>query len=150
MNWETEAALVADFETWVRSHANALNNRLRSQWVVYHETCGWDLVLVRVDDGFQIGVEAKLALNTKVLCQALEHDRYSQGEGPDCVGVLVPAIKTQHGLATLARRLGITVITADYIRDGWSGKPGRPRFSPALPHPHEGPPTEDCSPYGWI
>jgi hypothetical protein len=41
--------------------------------MVYPETEGWDILLVRVSDGFQIGIQAKLALNIGVINQCLEH-----------------------------------------------------------------------------
>lgn len=103
--WDSEAAMVAAFIAWAAHHG----------WVAYAETAGWDVVLVRPSDGFQIGVEAKLSLNVKVLCQVVEHDHaYGSGQGPDCWAVLVPGAKAVNGLATLARRLGIVIVT------GWS------------------------------
>lgn len=36
-------------------------------WVIYPETGGFDLVLVEEATGVQIGIEAKLALNAKVI-----------------------------------------------------------------------------------
>lgn len=62
------------------------------EWIVYPETGGFDMLLVRKDDGFQIGVEAKLKLNAKVISQA-EEERSSYSvlrPGPDCRAVLVP------------------------------------------------------------
>ena len=66
--------------------------RVPSEWVVYPETGGFDIVLVRKEDGFQIGVEAKLKLNGKVISQAAEYagSWYSCQSGPDCRAVLVP------------------------------------------------------------
>lgn len=132
--WATEAAMVADFTGWVRHQG----------WQVYAETGGWDLVLVRPEDGFQIGVEAKLKLNAAVLCQAIWHDsKWDPGHGPDCWAVLAPGEKTLSGLAALATRLGVVVIkgSAPSAREygtarmhyggkrGWRG----PVFSPDLP-----------------
>lgn len=102
-------------------------------WRAYPETEGFDIVLVRLADGFQIGVEAKLKLNAKVVCQAAEavQEWRSTDAGPDCRAALVP-----HGVGTdfaeVCRLLGITVI---YMRadegkgDGWTSQP----FSPQLP-----------------
>ena len=61
-------------------------------WLVYAETGGFDILLVRKEDGFQIGVQAKLRLNAKVVCQALETGRASAitNPNPDCRAVLVP------------------------------------------------------------
>lgn len=132
--WATEAAMVADFVAWVSRQGVGNRNRPDEPWTVYAETCGWDLVLVRAD-GFQIGVEAKLSLNAKVLCQALAHDRYARaGTGPDCHAVLVPAAKAVNGLDLIAARLGITVICASPARDTpYLRTSGRPTFRPDLP-----------------
>jgi len=122
--WETEAAMVAEFTAWAQHKG----------WTVYAEWAEWDLVLVRPEDGFQIGVEAKLSLNAKVLCQVLAHRRDRAGEGPDCHAVLVPALKSVNGLEIIAAELGVTVIQGgsrnryDYT-PGWSGAV----FRPALP-----------------
>lgn len=134
--WKTEAAMVADFAAWVARQGdggrNFNRNRVEEPWTVYAETAGWDLLLVRAD-GFQIGVEAKLSLNAKVLCQVLEHERYADS-GPDCHAVLVPEPKTVGGLATIARRLGIVVITASAPAENLYGKTEMsPRFRPELP-----------------
>lgn len=131
--WKTEAAMVADFVAWVAHDTAGHRNREAELWTVYAETAGWDLLLVRQADGFQIGVEAKLSLNAAVLCQVIEHERGdSWGRGsPDCHAVLVPRAKAVNGLSTIARRLGIVVITGsepDRYRD-WKG----PAFSPSLP-----------------
>lgn len=120
MTWATEADLVAEFVAWAEPQG----------WTAYAETAGWDLLLVRIEDGFQIGIEAKLSLNAKVLCQVIEHDRWSDRGGPDCHAVLVPAPKTVGGLATIAASLGVVVIHAlgpapKNVR--------RSPFSPALP-----------------
>lgn len=119
--WETEAAMVADFSAWA-THCG---------WTVYAETAGWDLLLVRPADGFQIGIEAKLSLNAKVLCQVIEHDRWRCEEGPDCHAVLVPRPKSVNGLEIIAARLGIVVITgAEPSRHRrWKGH----HFDPSLP-----------------
>ena len=139
--WATEQAMVADFTAWVRHQG----------WQVYAETAGWDLVLVRPEDGFQVGVEAKLRLNADVLCQVIGHDsRLRQGYGPDCHAVLVPAAKAIGGLTTIARRLNIVVINGsgppardhsvfrDGVwyggRDGWKGC----CFAPGLPKRNDG------------
>lgn len=122
--WATEAAMVADFTAWAA----------RQGWVVYAETCSWDLVLVRPEDGFQIGVEAKLSLNAKVLCQVLEHDGYwKPGEGPDCRAVLAPREKTPNGLAMIARRLGIVFIEGSGPQEYAFPRHTGPRFIPELP-----------------
>jgi hypothetical protein len=119
--WATEAALFADFKVWVE----------RSGWVFYAETGGWDAVLVRPADGFQIGVEGKLSVNAKVLCQVLEHDHGYDSGGPDCWAILAPREKTVSGLSTIARRLGVVIIGAS-PPDNWRRSKG-PVFEPELP-----------------
>lgn len=128
--WKTEAAMVADFVAWIDHDTRGHRNRDAEPWTVYAETAGWDLLLVRQADGFQIGVEAKLSLNAKVLCQVLEHDRYKPEVGPDCCAVLVPEPKAVNGLEIIAKRLGIVIILGS-VRDG-SYRPG-PTFGPDLP-----------------
>lgn len=119
--WTTEAAMVADFVAFAAHHG----------WVGYAETCGWDLILHRPADGFQIGVEAKLSLNATVLVQVLGHDHWSGEQGPDCHAILVPRPKAVNGLATIANRLGITVITGSGP-EHWTKWKGA-AFHPDLP-----------------
>lgn len=84
---------------------------LPAEWTAYPETGGFDIVLVRKADGFQIGVEAKLKLNAKVICQAAEYvgHRYVDREGPDCRAVLIPD-GVSIDLGPLCPLIGITVI----------------------------------------
>lgn len=92
------------------------------QWTVYPETAGWDLLLVH-RDGYQLGLEAKLSLNAKVLCQALAgSSSYWQEEGPDYRGVLVPSGKCQNHLAPIAKALGIGIVPVHPKERGvWRG-----------------------------
>jgi len=100
-SWTTEAEMVADFSEWARGQG----------WSVYAETAGWDALLVRPADGFQVGVEAKLALNATVLCQAISRESsWARGVGPDSIAILAPARKTTNGLGTIARHLGFVVV----------------------------------------
>lgn len=86
-------------------------------WKIYPETGGFDILMVRDSDGAQLGIEAKLSLNVKVMEQALEGLRWDAGYcGPDYRAALVPAEKCQSGLANIANYLGITVITYDRER----------------------------------
>lgn len=80
------------------------------EWTAYKEWAGWDILLVRKEDGFQIGIEAKLRLNAKVLTQALEEygSWHADSPGPDCRAILVP--ESEHGYGTIAEYIGITVI----------------------------------------
>lgn len=100
----TEAELVA---TWLAQLAKANRN---GKWLVYPETAGWDLLLVH-EDGYQLGIEAKLSLNAKVLSQALSGSHsWWREDGPDYRAVLVPEGKCQLHMAELARALGIKVL----------------------------------------
>lgn len=80
-------------------------------WTCFNETAGWDILLVRKADGFQIGIEAKLKLNAIVLTQALE--KYAgwaaDNPGPDCRAILVP--DGESTFRTIATYIGITVIS---------------------------------------
>lgn len=103
--FKTEAEMVS---AWLQNdfaHSNG-----RKLWTVYPETAGWDLLLVH-DDGFQVGVEAKLALNAKVLAQALvgQHDAW-RSVGPDYRAVLVPERKCQAHLSEIAAAIGIKLL----------------------------------------
>ncbi|MCK5446370.1 MAG: hypothetical protein KAI73_12155 [Rhodospirillaceae bacterium] len=89
-----------------------------NKWTVYPETGGFDILLVR-NDGFQIGIEAKLRLNAKVVSQALPARWYpSQGDniGPDCRAVLVPAEgRINADFIKICECLGITVLLCRVI-----------------------------------
>lgn len=98
-------------------------------WTAYAETAGWDILLARDADGFQIGIEAKLKMNTHVINQAIEHSVYwVDHAGPDCRAIMVP--ENEGGFDQIASYIGITVIRvrAPYER-GVSG----PAFTPYLP-----------------
>lgn len=126
--FEKEADLCAAFIESVvdENEAFAKNGRPHCGWDCYPETGGWDILVVRQDDGFQIGVEAKLKLNPKVVCQALESGSYFSADspGPDARAVLVPSDGLQQYVAPLCARIGITVI-----------KMSRASFRPSLPLP---------------
>lgn len=101
---QSEAALVQEFCDRVdRSYS-------RKRWTIYPETAGWDLLLVH-SDGFQLGVEAKLTLNAKVIDQSLDrqHARYNH-DGPDFRAVLVPTVGLQHHLERICAAIGINII----------------------------------------
>lgn len=83
-------------------------------WVAYAETAGWDILLVRAEDGLQIGVEAKLRLNLEVVEQCLKGHWMSR-TGPDYRAVLVPS----GGLGErTSAHLGIVVLTIS-PREKW-------------------------------
>lgn len=81
----TEADLCAAFSAWA----------VTKGWTVYPETEGWDMLLVDAD-GLQLGVEAKLQANWKVLEQAIkgvDSPWWTSPEGPDHRAVLVPSAR---------------------------------------------------------
>lgn len=81
------------------------------EWTVYPETNGFDIFLVRKSDGYQIGIEAKLRLNAKVIAQAAESvgTWYTDKKNPDYRAILVPE-RTGKDLIKVCALLGITVI----------------------------------------
>lgn len=111
MNWDSEAAMVKDFTESVC--------RIDGQpWTVYAETAGWDLLLQH-QLGYQLGIEAKLRLNAKVIDQALSGtSHYRSTTGPDYRAVLVPFNKVQHHLRRICDAIGIGILAFD-------GKPHR-------------------------
>ena len=90
---------------------SAFITALPKEWTAYPETGGFDILLVRKKDGFQIGVEAKLKLNAKVVAQAAESNVSYRilDSGPDCRAVLIPAYVSSD-LACLCDLLNITII----------------------------------------
>lgn len=124
--FETEAALCQAFIAGVPP-----------EWIVYPETAGWDILLVHRAGGWQIGIEAKLLLNAKVLEQAIR-GRDRGGAGPDFRAVLVGKVVAEN--ATLARALGLTVIAPKPMPwvSEWASRyekqgPKIPAFRPDLP-----------------
>lgn len=104
---------------------------LPKEWTAYNETAGWDILLVRAVDGFQIGIEAKLRLGLEVINQAIEdHWGYHRERGPDCRAVLVPEGSGPAGLTEICAYIGITVIRMRPAppRGVWHS-----RFEPSLP-----------------
>ncbi|KZL21810.1 hypothetical protein PsAD2_00235 [Pseudovibrio axinellae] len=65
-------------------------SKLPEEWIAYPEWANWDILLVRSTDGFQVGIEAKLRLNAKVISQAAEYAYQIDQPGPDCRAVLIP------------------------------------------------------------
>lgn len=101
----------------------------RNIWNVYPETGDFDLLLSRREDGFQIGVEAKLTLNMKVVAQAadLAQGRYGAlRPGPDCRAVLVPQKKDRSEFDSLLRALQVVLLRV-------GGRVGAPWVSKGLP-----------------
>lgn len=109
--------------------------QVSNDWVSYCESCGWDILLVRKNDGFQIGIEAKLKLNAHVISQALETSSYAVlNAGPDCRAVLVP--EGENSLEKICAYIGLTVIAiapVDQAHNGYRYGRGNPSFRPSLP-----------------
>lgn len=97
--FKTEADLCTAFQAWVA---------LFDGWTCYAETEGWDILLAHAD-GTQIGIQAKLKFNIKVLAQTIESGHGWQETGPDFRAVLVP---DGAGFRDLANALGITTFNA--------------------------------------
>lgn len=102
-------------------------------WTAYAETCGWDILLVRDADGFQIGIEAKLKMNTHVINQAIEQSVYwVDHSGPDCRAIMVP--ENEGGFDQIAAYIGLTVIR---VRPPQERGVYGPAFLPNLPKINE-------------
>jgi len=97
-------------------------------WTAYAETQGWDILVVRNCDGFQIGIQAKLKLNAEVFAQALEDGGYWHEEraGPDCRAVMVP-YGDRGSFGKIADYCGITILSVN------RPEKYREAFDPALP-----------------
>lgn len=93
--FETEAQLCEAFIAWAKQKG----------YVAYPETADFDILLVDAQ-GFQIGVEAKLRLNLKVVMQALPGG-YGQETGPDHRAVLVPSLEGD--LRYICKHLGLEI-----------------------------------------
>lgn len=121
--YATEAALCADFIAWVKRIEGRYDGGEKAlAWTVYAETAGWDILLVG-QDGTQVGIEAKLKFNMKVLQQCLPdswsawHDR-----GPDYRAVLVPDWDSGH--ANICNALGLGLLGRN--GGGWGPVDFRP------------------------
>jgi hypothetical protein len=101
---------------------------LPKEWTAYAETAGWDILLVH-SNGIQVGIQAKLRLNAKVLAQAAEQAWDVDRDGPDYRAVLVPSAANTD-LGALAAYCAITVIRCWPPRP-WPSSKGS--YSPMLP-----------------
>jgi hypothetical protein len=90
--------------------------QLESSWAIYPEAHGYDIFAVRAD-GTQLGVQAKLTLNIKVLDQVLPWR--SVKKLPDFLGVLVPDSSlgktTRDTGYRLCRKLGLILLTDEDV-----------------------------------
>lgn len=121
--FETEAAL-----------CQAFLRGIPDEWLPYPETAGWDILLVHRTGGWQIGVEAKLTLNAKVLVQAIDGRRHEAG--PDFRAVLVGRVVAEN--AEIARALGLTVIVpkSERAEVDWGPFAGFTKQGPRIPQFH--------------
>jgi len=120
--FETEAAMCACF---LRA--------IPDTWTAYAETAGWDILLVRKRDGFQVGIQAKLRLNTSVFTQAIEYGHQATRPGPDCRAVMVPWGDTS-GWREIAAYIGSKNIKdRDVTQSKHSTISWNPVFEPTLP-----------------
>jgi hypothetical protein len=120
----SESSLCAHF-------LKVLERDYAGKWIAYAETEAWDILLVRRSDGFQIGIQAKLALNISVINQCLEHGQAACEVGPDCRALLVPAWSGQ-SFEAICRYIGLTIISV---------LPDKQRIEPRLPGPNTRSPT---------
>lgn len=102
--FSTEAEMIREF-------LRNLDHIEGRTWTAYPETGEWDLLLVH-KTGYQVGLEAKLTLNAKVIDQALT-DQHSvwRTQGPDYRGVLVPDGGKQLHLHRICKAIGIGICT---------------------------------------
>lgn len=122
----TEADLCAAFIAWVRRSAGKFNFGVKTPvWIPYPETAGWDILLVGAD-GTQIGIQAKLRFNLKVLDQTIP-DVWSawNDEGPDYRAILVPS--GDSSAENICGAMGVTLFCA---RSHWER--GVVEFTPLL------------------
>lgn len=127
--YATEAALCADFIRWAKSEAGTIMFGVKTPvWTPYAETAGWDILLV-AEDGTQIGIQAKLKFNMKVLHQCLPGcwDDW-RDTGPDYRAVLVPDRDVAY--SDICAALGLMLFTPTRI--GW----GDAGFAPGLDFQH--------------
>lgn len=113
--YKTEADLCTAFNAWARKEG----------WIPYPETGGWDVLLVAAD-GTQIGVQAKLKFNMKVLHQCIPGawSAWHPGVGaPDFRAILVP--DRDGDAESICAALGLQFISCDYYG----------RFSPSIKSP---------------
>lgn len=121
-DFATEADLVAAFCELIAQRnerersARTRRRQRESTWTIYHETGGYDLMLVEDQTGVQVGIEAKKVLNLKVINQVLPH-RYSRS-GPDYRAVLVPRQGMPPDLHAICEHIGIVVLSVYDMNGG--------------------------------
>lgn len=131
--FKSEAELCAAFNAWAKGRG----------WTPYAETAGWDVLLVAAD-GTQIGVQAKMRLNVKVLSQAVPSrwDIEWRTEGPDFRAILVP--RDEPDATDLCTALGLAVFHP--LGRGYRDDEGD-RFAPEIGDEHR--PYYKQAPWHW-
>ena len=105
-HFKTEAELCAAFIADAKSKG----------YVPYAETEGWDILLVAAD-GTQVGIQAKLKFNMKLLAQAMEQSwAIHHAIGPDFRAVLLP--HWDHQAADILNALGLGYVRANVSLGG--------------------------------
>lgn len=130
--FKKETELCSAFIAWVRAQPHARDGGSPVPlWTPYAETAGWDILLVGAD-GTQIGIQAKLRFNLKVLEQAIPGSRdHWHDQGPDYRAILVP--DHDGTAAKICTALGL-VVFAPVGRDGLASG----EFTPGFDTDHEG------------
>lgn len=126
----SEAELCADFIAWVKASAGTFSLGIKTPtWTAYPETAGWDILLVG-EDGTQIGLQAKMRFNLKVLDQALPGGWESwHEEGPDYRALLVPDADSMADNLCAALGLGLFRQSAYGYGRGFAETQFRPGLS---------------------
>lgn len=126
----TEADLCAAFIAWTVIEDGRFNFGVQTPaWTCYAETAGWDILMVGAD-GTQIGVQAKLRFNMKVLQQSVP-DAWEawRDYGPDYRAVLLP--DRDSDVVTLCGALGLVAFAPTGHCVDTAGET-RHAFSPGL------------------
>lgn len=130
----TEAELVTEFLAQLQ---RGRRKNIEQVWTVYPETAGWDLLLVH-SSGFQVGLEAKLSMNAKVIDQALSgQHRIWEQIGPDYRGIIVPDDKLQLHLSNICHAIGIGIVVIRPVEHGiyrYLNLPGEESYSTSWPN----------------
>jgi hypothetical protein len=121
--FNSEAEMCAAFIAWLARFPG---------WTAFAETEGWDILLVHAD-GTQIGVQAKLKCNIKVLEQAVDSWWGSNDTGPDFRAILAPSTETRESLCAA---LGIGTFSGRRDLPVRPDESARYSFDPPLDRSH--------------
>jgi hypothetical protein len=107
-------------------------SHLPKGWTAYRKVGEWDLLLVRKEDGAQLGLISMMRLSAIGLTHAVAPNRISARTvpQPDYRGVLTPSGQPRE-LAILSRQLGVTCIFVTPPARATINMP----FTPPLPPP---------------